>query len=71
MKGKDVLNSGLRSKKMSSFKRPINVVIKDNQSVNRSNSPPINQSARETASELMIHSESQRTIGSRCSPKQL
>ena len=63
MKGKDVLNSGLRSKKMSSCKRPINVVIKGNQSVNRSNSPPVNQSARETASELMIYSESQWTNG--------
>lgn len=63
MKGKDVLNSGLSSKKMSSYKRPINVVTKGNQSVNRSNSPPVNQSARETASELMIYSESQWTNG--------
>ena len=63
MKEKDVLNSGLSSKKMSSCKRPINVVIKGNQSVNRSNSPPVNQSARETASELMIYSESQWTNG--------
>ena len=70
MKGKDVLKCGLSSKKISSSKWPINVVIKGNQSVNRSNSPTINQSARETASELMIDSESQWTIGSRCSPKQ-
>ena len=28
MKGKDVLNSGLSSKKMSSCKRPINVVTR-------------------------------------------
>ena len=70
MKGKDVLKCGLSSKKISSSKWPINVVIKGNQSVNRSNSPAINQSARETASELMIDSESQWTIGSRCSPKQ-
>ena len=71
MKGKGVLNSGPSSKKMSSSKRPIHVVIKGNKSVNRSNSPPSNQSARETASELMIHSERQWTIGSLCSPKQL
>ena len=64
MKGKNVLKCGLSSKKISSCKRPINVVIKGYQSVNRSNSPLINQSARETASELMIHSESQWTVGS-------
>ena len=48
MKGKDVLNSGLRSKKKtSSCKRPINVVKKSNQSINQS----IKQSTNQTISE--------------------
>ena len=51
MKEKDVLNSGLSSKKMSSCKRPINVVIKGNhQSIDQIVHQSTNQRGRQQVS---------------------